>query len=197
MATALALSQSFAYHPGAKPRLERVEDRNLGTGLQDGFAPARFGRRLWICPKGQSADDPDAEVVEPDPGLAFGTGLYPTIVLCLRWLNGADLTGKTFVDYGCGSGVLAIAALRLGAIRAVAVDHDPQALEATQANTAEYRRLGYNRRQLGSIRRYQRVIVAEYNSRLGNKVALCRETHAPLGLGVDKSRSLGRKRWPD
>lgn len=134
LATALALSRSLAGHLGVKPRLERIEDRIWERTWQDDFVPARFGRRLWICPRGQSTDAPDAVVVELDPGLAFGTGRHPTTALCLRWLDAVDLAGKTIIDYGCGSGVLAIAALRLGAIRAVAVDHDPQALEATRAN---------------------------------------------------------------
>jgi len=135
LATALALSRSLAAHLDVKkPRLERIEDRSWQKAWRDDFAPARFGRRLWICPRGQSADDPDAVVVALDPGLAFGTGRHPTTALCLRWLDEVDPTGKTVIDYGCGSGVLAIAALRLGAIRAVAVDHDPQALEATRAN---------------------------------------------------------------
>lgn len=135
LANALALSRSLAdYLDVKKPQLERIEDRSWEKAWQGDFAPARFGRRLWICPRGQSADDPDAVVVELDPGLAFGTGHHPTTALCLRWLDGAAPAGKTVIDYGCGSGILSIAALRLGAVRAVAVDHDPQALEATRAN---------------------------------------------------------------
>jgi ribosomal protein L11 methyltransferase len=101
------------------------------------FAPTPFGRRLWVCPKGQAAGAADAVAVELDPGLAFGTGRHPTTALCLRWLDGADLIGKTVIDFGCGSGILAICALRLGASRAVAVDRDPQALEATRANARD------------------------------------------------------------
>jgi ribosomal protein L11 methyltransferase len=74
--------------------------------------------------------------VDLDPGLAFGTGHHPTTALCLEWLDGADLAGRTLLDFGCGSGILAIAALKLGAARAIAVDHDPQAIEATRANAA-------------------------------------------------------------
>lgn len=132
--TAQALFRSLAAHRAAAPRIERLRDRAWERAWRDDFAPARCGRRLWICPKGQSPPDPDAAVVELDPGLAFGTGHHPTTALCLRRLDGMDLAGKTIIDYGCGSGILAIAALRLGAIRAVAVDHDPQALEAAQAN---------------------------------------------------------------
>lgn len=76
-------------------------------------------------------------IVSLDPGLAFGTGSHPTTALCLEWLDGIELAGKTVLDYGCGSGILAIAALKLGAARAIAVDHDPQALSATAANAAD------------------------------------------------------------
>jgi ribosomal protein L11 methyltransferase len=93
-----------------------------------------FGRRLWVCPEGQSVTPADGVVIRLDPGLAFGTGTHATTALCLDWLDGLDLEGKSVLDYGCGSGILAIAALKLGAEHALAVDHDPQALEATRAN---------------------------------------------------------------
>jgi len=134
METVLTLSRSLAAHLGVQPKIERIEDRIWERAWQEDFVPARFGRRLWICPRGQFVDGLDAVVIDLDPGLAFGTGRHPTTALCLRWLDGADLAGKTVIDYGCGSGILTIAALRLGAIRAVAVDHDPQALETTRAN---------------------------------------------------------------
>ncbi|HSO83370.1 50S ribosomal protein L11 methyltransferase [Thiocapsa sp.] len=118
--------------------VERIEDQVWERVWLDTFKPTRFGRRLWVCPHGQDPDDPEAlveaVVVALDPGLAFGTGHHPTTALCLEWLDGTDLDGKTVLDYGCGSGILAIAALRLGAARAIAVDHDPQALEATRDN---------------------------------------------------------------
>ena len=108
------------------------------------FHPMRFGKRLWICPDGQrpsfgllpvpSARSPQPCFIDLDPGLAFGTGTHPTTALCLEWLDGADLHGKTVLDYGCGSGVLAIAALKLGAASAAAVDIDPQAVTATLDN---------------------------------------------------------------
>jgi len=99
------------------------------------FKPLRFGRRLWVCPAGQRP--PHAEdccYVDLDPGLAFGTGTHATTALCLEWLDGAALAGKHVIDYGCGSGILAIAALKLGAASALAVDIDPQALLATLDN---------------------------------------------------------------
>lgn len=98
------------------------------------FKPMRFGKRLWICPHEQNVAAQDAIVVRLDPGLAFGTGTHQTTALCLEWLDGARLSGKTVIDYGCGSGILAIAAVKLGAERAIAVDHDPQALLATREN---------------------------------------------------------------
>ena len=94
----------------------------------------RFGRRLWVCPGGLTAGDADAIRIELDPGLAFGTGTHPTTALCLEWLDSQDLAGCSVVDYGCGSGILAIAAAKLGAVHVRAVDLDPQALIATRDN---------------------------------------------------------------
>src|SRR3984957_3335276 len=101
--------------------------------LQD-FHPMRFGRRLWICPRHERVAHDEAAVVRLDPGLAFGTGTHPSTAMCLEWLDGADLAARRVIDYGCGSGVLAIAALRLGARRAYAFDIDAQALRATREN---------------------------------------------------------------
>jgi ribosomal protein L11 methyltransferase len=99
----------------------------------------QFGRRLWVCPAGNRPEAPAAVVVDLEPGLAFGTGTHPTTALCLKWLDGAALEGRQVLDYGCGSGILAVAAARLGAARVLAVDHDPQALQATAANAAKNR----------------------------------------------------------
>src|SRR5918993_1350571 len=79
------------------------------------FHPMRFGRRLWVCPDGQAAGDAQAVRVALDPGLAFGTGTHPTTALCLEWLDGSELAGQRVIDYGCGSGVLWVAAFKLGA----------------------------------------------------------------------------------
>ncbi|RPI13213.1 MAG: 50S ribosomal protein L11 methyltransferase [Lysobacterales bacterium] len=98
------------------------------------FRPMRFGRRLWVCPGGLPAGDPEAVRIELDPGLAFGTGTHPTTALCLEWLDAEELTGARVADYGCGSGILAIAAARLGASHVIAMDIDPQALLATREN---------------------------------------------------------------
>jgi ribosomal protein L11 methyltransferase len=99
------------------------------------WKPMRFGRRLWIIPR--AADPPqdlDAVVVRLDPGLAFGTGAHPTTALCLQILESLPLSGRTVIDYGCGSGILGLAALKLGAAHVVAVDLDAQALLATREN---------------------------------------------------------------
>jgi ribosomal protein L11 methyltransferase len=113
-----------------------VEDQDWTRVWMDQFKPMRFGRRLWIYPWNIEPADMSADdvIVRLDPGLAFGTGTHPTTALCLEWLDAQDLAGKTVIDYGCGSGVLAIAALKLGAARVVGVDNDPQALAASRDN---------------------------------------------------------------
>lgn len=113
-----------------------VSDKDWERAWMDRFHPMRFGRRLWIHPWNveQPAGADDAVIVRLDPGLAFGTGTHPTTALCLEWLDGLELAGKSLMDYGCGSGVLAIAALKLGAARAIAIDNDAQALTATREN---------------------------------------------------------------
>jgi ribosomal protein L11 methyltransferase len=116
------------------PRFEHVPDKAWEREWLRDFRPMRFGRRLWVCPGGMTTDDPDAIRVELDPGLAFGTGTHPTTALCLEWLDGHDVAGRRVVDYGCGSGILAIAAARLGAASVRAMDIDPQALTATRDN---------------------------------------------------------------
>lgn len=114
-----------------------VADRDWERVWMDRYRPMAFGKRLWIYPWNvEPPDDRDAAsvIVRLDPGLAFGTGTHPTTALCLEWLDGLDLAGKTIIDYGCGSGVLAIAALKLGAARALGIDNDPQALAASRNN---------------------------------------------------------------
>lgn len=113
-----------------------LEDRDWEREWLRDFGPMRFGSRLWICPGDSEADSADAVVVRLDPGLAFGTGTHPTTALCLEWLDGLDLKNKSVLDYGCGSGVLAIGALQLGCASALAMDIDPQAIIATRANAA-------------------------------------------------------------
>jgi ribosomal protein L11 methyltransferase len=116
------------------PSFEVVADRAWEREWLADFKPMRFGRRLWICPGGQDAPQDDAVQVDLDPGLAFGTGTHATTALCLAWLEGNIRDGDAVVDYGCGSGILGIAALKLGACRVHAVDIDPQACIATRDN---------------------------------------------------------------
>lgn len=112
-----------------------VADQDWERVWMDQFKPMPFGRRLWIYPWNiEPPADEDLVVVRLDPGLAFGSGTHPTTALCLEWLDGLDLSGQTVTDFGCGSGILAIAALKLGALSAVGVDNDPQALIASADN---------------------------------------------------------------
>jgi ribosomal protein L11 methyltransferase len=123
----------------APPSVAPLDDRPWERLWLEEFRPTCFGNRLWVCPRGErpeGADAPDwpGVILGLDPGLAFGTGHHPTTALCLEWLDSLPLAGKRVLDYGCGSGILAIAALKLGAAAAAAVDHDPQALDATRDN---------------------------------------------------------------
>ncbi len=113
---------------------ELLEDKDWEREWMDLFEPMQFGERLWVCPSWKAIPDESAVNVMLDPGLAFGTGTHPTTALCLTWLDGEDIAGKTLIDYGCGSGILAIAALKLGASKVYAVDIDPQAIIATKDN---------------------------------------------------------------
>jgi ribosomal protein L11 methyltransferase len=137
----LMLAQQF---PSPLPPMsfEIIADRAWEREWLKDFRPMRFGQRLWVCPaemRPSKSDFPTSTGPQPifidlDPGLAFGTGTHPTTALCLEWLDGATLAGRTLIDYGCGSGVLAIAALKLGAASVIAVDIDPQAITATVEN---------------------------------------------------------------
>ncbi|NAZ59880.1 50S ribosomal protein L11 methyltransferase [Aeromonas caviae] len=115
-------------------KVELLEDKDWVREWMDHFHPMQFGERLWICPSWRDVPNPDAVNVMLDPGLAFGTGTHPTTALCLQWLDGLDLAGKTVVDFGCGSGILGIAALKLGAARVIGIDIDPQAIQASRDN---------------------------------------------------------------
>ncbi len=128
------LSQSKLLGPDFPHKLDPLEDKDWEREWMDNFHPMQFGERLWICPSWRDVPDPDAVNVMLDPGLAFGTGTHPTTSLCLRWLDALDLQNNTVVDFGCGSGILALAALKLGAERVVGIDIDPQALQASMEN---------------------------------------------------------------
>jgi ribosomal protein L11 methyltransferase len=115
-------------------RAEILEDKDWEREWMKNFHPIQCGQRLWICPSWREPPDPEAVNLKLDPGLAFGTGTHPTTALCLQWLDSQDLTAKYVIDYGCGSGILGIAALLLGAREVLGVDNDPQALLATRDN---------------------------------------------------------------
>lgn len=118
-------------------RFETLDDQDWERSWLNDFEPLRFGEKLWICPSWFEPPEPDAINIALDPGLAFGTGTHQTTALCLEWLEQASLKDKIIIDYGCGSGILAIAALLLGAKQAICVDNDPQALAASLANAAQ------------------------------------------------------------
>lgn len=136
---ALLLHALEAYDPKldlSSASFRVVEDQDWERAWMDQFAPMRFGERTWIVPWNLEtpADAEGGAIVRLDPGLAFGSGTHPTTALCLQWLDSLDLRGKTVLDFGCGSGILALAALKLGAANAVGVDNDPQALAASLDN---------------------------------------------------------------
>ena len=120
--------------PLLRAAITQVDDQDWERTWMDQFQPLRFGRRLWVCPHWHSPPQPEDVNIMLDPGLAFGTGTHPTTALCLEWLDAQELHDNTVIDYGCGSGILAIAAAKLGARRIWAVDYDPQALTATTNN---------------------------------------------------------------
>ena len=130
------IKQLNLLHQGELPahELEQIEDQDWERSWMDNFHPMRFGQRLWIVPSWHAAPEPEAVNLLLDPGLAFGTGTHPTTALCLAWLDGQQLADKQVIDFGCGSGILAIAALLLGASHAVGTDIDVQALEASRDN---------------------------------------------------------------
>ncbi len=129
------LASALGPHVTQTARVRAVKDQVWERAWLTGWKSLRFGRRLWVCPRNAEAPaDPEAVVVRLDPGLAFGTGTHPTTALCLQILDSMDLAGKTLIDYGCGSGILGLAALKLGAAHVTAVDLDPQALLATRDN---------------------------------------------------------------
>jgi ribosomal protein L11 methyltransferase len=122
-------------HITTAARVRAVEARDWERVWLADWKSMRFGRRLWVCPTTAAApEDANAVVVRLDPGLAFGTGTHPTTALCLQILDSLPLSGRSLIDYGCGSGILGIAALMLGAAHVTAVDLDPQALIATRDN---------------------------------------------------------------
>lgn len=129
------LSQQIPQADLPTPKWEILEDKDWQREWMDSYHPIDCGEHLWICPSWIVPPVPEATNVLLDPGLAFGTGTHPTTLLCLQWLARQDINGSEVVDYGCGSGILAIAALLRGASKAIGIDIDPQALIATRDNT--------------------------------------------------------------
>ncbi len=132
-----ALRNSNLLEPDFAYKIEQIEDKDWEREWMDNFHPMQFGKRLWICPSWRDVPDENAVNVMLDPGLAFGTGTHPTTALCLEWLDNLDLQDKTVIDFGCGSGILAIAALKLGAKNAIGIDIDPQAILASRNNAEQ------------------------------------------------------------
>jgi ribosomal protein L11 methyltransferase len=122
--------------PVASIAIKSIADRVWEREWLKDFHAMRFGKRLWVAPHHETVTEPDAIVVRLDPGLAFGTGTHPTTALCLQWLDRHITPGVRVIDYGCGSGILAVAAVKLGASHAYCFDIDPQALIATRDNAA-------------------------------------------------------------
>ncbi len=121
-------------YPALSHEIKALPDQNWLQTCQQDITPLSFGKKLWVCPSSHTPPDEDAVNIILDPGLAFGTGTHPTTSLCLQFLDSTDVTHQNIIDYGCGSGILAIAALKLGATMAYAVDLDEQALIATHSN---------------------------------------------------------------
>lgn len=130
----LDIAEQAFHQPLPQHKAEILEDKDWIREWMDSYKPLQMGKRLWICPSWCEIPDPTATNLLLDPGLAFGTGTHPTTAMCLRQLDSMELSGKTVIDYGCGSGILGIAALLLGAKSATGIDIDPQALIASRDN---------------------------------------------------------------
>jgi ribosomal protein L11 methyltransferase len=134
-----SLVATLQFHPQVLNReslqVTALEDQAWERAWMKDFQPRQFGERLWICPSWQPPPDPEAVNIMLDPGMAFGTGTHATTAMCLGWLEQAQLQSKEVIDYGSGSGVLAIGAALLGARQVYAVDNDPQAIAATIDNS--------------------------------------------------------------
>ena len=121
-------------HLASEVRQENLQDQDWDQAYKQYFQPLQCAPNLWIVPSWSKPPDPSATIIQLDPGLAFGTGTHPTTALCLAWLGSSDVKGSRVIDFGCGSGILAIAAIKLGAKQVTAVDIDEQALSACQSN---------------------------------------------------------------
>jgi ribosomal protein L11 methyltransferase len=137
--TKVRLAIAAAVSPAPLPPIQItvVEDQDWVALWQESLRPMLFGEKLWICPRSQKCPDPNGDIVILEPGLAFGSGTHPTTSLCLDWIATHDLAGLRILDFGCGSGILAIAGIACGARHATAVDADEQAIKATNANSTD------------------------------------------------------------
>jgi len=134
-----AAANALKVDPVPPYALRGVEDQDWVRLTQSQFEPIRIGERIWVVPSWHEAPDPDAVILELDPGLAFGTGSHPTTRLCMQWLEANVRAGETVLDYGCGSGILAIVAKKLGAGDTVGIDIDPNAVDASRYNAERNR----------------------------------------------------------
>lgn len=132
-----ALQREFDDKTILQASFKVVADKCWERVWLDDWQAMRFGQRLWVCPTTIEPPDSSGVIVRLDPGLAFGTGTHPSTALCLEWLDANLQSEQTLIDYGCGSGILAVAALKCGAKKVFAIDHDQQAIEATQANARQ------------------------------------------------------------
>ncbi len=135
------VEQYFVQHIDASQnwqlKIERLEDQIWERVWLENFQPIKFGDNLWVCSTEHEVPEANAQILRLDPGLAFGTGTHPTTALCLEWLANNALDDQEIIDFGCGSGILAIAALLLGAKHAIGIDIDPQALISTNSNAEQ------------------------------------------------------------
>jgi len=130
----LAVAASIGPGPMLPMQFSILEKQDWLTNWQESLRPMKFGPHFWVCPLKTACPDPDSVSIRISPGLAFGSGLHPTTALCLEWLGNQQIDGTSVLDFGCGSGILGIASLALGANRVTAVDHDEQALAAARDN---------------------------------------------------------------
>jgi len=128
------LTSQLPDHLARGVRLKTLQDQDWDQAYKQHFHPLQCAPDLWIVPSWSEPPDPAATIIQLDPGLAFGTGSHPTTALCLAWLGTSDIDGRRVIDFGCGSGILAIAAIKLGARQVIAVDIDAQALTACHSN---------------------------------------------------------------
>jgi len=171
---------SLGISPIPDHQISSLEESDWVRLTQAQFDPIRISQRLWIVPTWHTPTDPTAINIALDPGLAFGTGSHPTTRLCLRWLDSHLHSGETVLDYGCGSGILAIAAMKLGAASAVGVDVDAQAVQASNDNA------GANQVQ-ANFSLPETVTLKQYDIVVANILTNPLRALAPLLAGATRS----------